>query len=401
MHRSTWSRWVGMMVLGALTAALPAAAVAGHSSHAPAAPDARSADLGTALAADGTFRGTPGLAGTVDASAWTLVSDLAAGEPPRFAPVADRRVKRAAAPIGSWSHLGSNGHGNGALDFDVLALAVSGTDLYVGGRFKNAAGLAKADYIARWNGSTWSALGANGAGGGALDEEVLALAVSGNDLYVGGVFVTVAGLAGADYIARWDGSAWSAAGSDRGEGALNGDVSALAVSGGDLYVGGGFSDAGGIPTADHIAKWSPSGSRQPDGRIRLGAGASIGNDVYDTSGTGQSRTGSAAQGATITFGISVQNDGSAVDSLTVKATGIAAGGYSVRYFRGTTDITAAVVAGMYEISSLAPTMVSVITARVTVKPTAAVGSKVTRLVTITSLGDGTKKDAVGFTVKRN
>ena len=45
----------------------------------------------------------------------------------------------------------------------VSAVAVSGTTVYIGGGFTNVAGIATADYVAKWNGSTWSALGSNGA----------------------------------------------------------------------------------------------------------------------------------------------------------------------------------------------------------------------------------------------
>ena len=129
----------------------------------------------------------------------------------------------------------------------MLALAVSGTDLYVGGQFINAAGIAEADYVAKWNGSAWSALGSNGPGTGALNGYVNALAVSGSDLYVGGDFTNAAGIPAADYLAKWNGSAWSALGSNgAGDGALDNAVFALAVSGTDVYVGGAFPDAGGI-----------------------------------------------------------------------------------------------------------------------------------------------------------
>ena len=40
----------------------------------------------------------------------------------------------------------------------VYALAVSGSDLYAGGYFTTAGGSAAND-IAKWNGSSWSALG--------------------------------------------------------------------------------------------------------------------------------------------------------------------------------------------------------------------------------------------------
>jgi hypothetical protein len=245
-----------------LASMLVAAVVAGPlpvTAHGPlppaAAPREHSTDLAAALNADGTFRGAPGVAGTIDTSAWTLVSNLAAGERPRFAPAG----LDVATPIGPWSALGSNGSGNGALNSQVYALAVSGTDLYVGGAFSNAAGITAADSVARWNGSAWSALGSNGSGDGALNNTVSALAVSGTDLYVGGYFQNAGGIAEADYIARWNGSAWSALGSNgSGDGALDVFVFALAVSGSGLYVSGDFTDAAGIATGDYIAKWNGS-----------------------------------------------------------------------------------------------------------------------------------------------
>ena len=65
--------------------------------------------------------------------------------------------------------------------------------------------------IAAWNGSAWSALGAGISGHG----EVMALAVSGNNLYAGGNFTSAGGVA-ATNIAKWNGSAWSALGSGIG-----------------------------------------------------------------------------------------------------------------------------------------------------------------------------------------
>ena len=199
--------------------------------------------------------GGPGISGTIDASAWTLVSDLATGEAPSFAPAG----VAVASPIGPWSALGSNGAGNGALNSYVNVVVFAGTNLYVGGGFTNAAGIAKADYVAKWNGSTWSALGSNGSGDGALAAEVNAIAISGSNVYVGGHFINAAGIAAADYVAKWNGTAWSALGSNgSGNGALNAYVLAVAVSGSDLYAGGRFDNAAGIPEADHIAKWNGS-----------------------------------------------------------------------------------------------------------------------------------------------
>jgi hypothetical protein len=128
----------------------------------------------------------------------------------------------------SWSALGSGLNGG------VNALAVSGSTLYAGGNFTTAGGKA-ANNIAQWDGSNWSAL-ASGMNAG-----VSALAVSGNTLYAGGWFTDAGGIA-ANYIAQWSGSSWSALGSGIGD--TNSSVSALAVPGNTLYAGDWFTTAG-------------------------------------------------------------------------------------------------------------------------------------------------------------
>jgi hypothetical protein len=77
----------------------------------------------------------------------------------------------------------------GVSSYYVYALAVSGSDLYAGGNFTTA-GDSNANYIATWNGSSWSALG---SGMGGSYPYVRALAVSGSDLYAGGNFTTAGG----------------------------------------------------------------------------------------------------------------------------------------------------------------------------------------------------------------
>jgi hypothetical protein len=125
----------------------------------------------------------------------------------------------------------------------VYALAVSGTNLYAGGYFTTAGGMA-ATNIAQWNGSSWSALSSG------MDDQVLALTVSGGTLYAGGWFATAGGT-GAYHIAQWNAGSWSPLSSG-----LNDRVLALAVSGGTLYAGGGFTWAGF--SANHIAQWNGS-----------------------------------------------------------------------------------------------------------------------------------------------
>jgi trimeric autotransporter adhesin len=165
-------------------------------------------------------------------------------------------ANRIAAWDGSvWSNLtigASNGVGSA-----VRTLAVFGSKLYVGGLFTTLGdGTTSAKYIAAWDGSAWSILpigSSNGIGG-----QVVALAVFGGKLYVGGFFTTLGDGTSAKYIAAWDGSAWSTLpiGSSNGVG---GTVSALAVFGGKLYVGGQFTALGdGTTSANRIAAWDGS-----------------------------------------------------------------------------------------------------------------------------------------------
>lgn len=121
---------------------------------------------------------------------------------------------------------------------DVLVLTSDSTGkLYAGGRFTNR--------VAWWDGvSSWFTLG-----GGIADGEVNALIVdSKGNLYAGGSFTTAEG-SPADYLAKWDGAAWSAL-----AGGPNGPVKTLGVDTADhLYAAGAFTVPG-----SNIAKWDGS-----------------------------------------------------------------------------------------------------------------------------------------------
>jgi hypothetical protein len=78
-----------------------------------------------------------------------------------------------------------------------------------GGRFTVAGGVS-ANCIARWDGTSWSALG---SGMNCVSPAASCLSVLPNgDLVAGGRFTSAGGVS-ANGIARWNGTSWSALGS--------------------------------------------------------------------------------------------------------------------------------------------------------------------------------------------
>jgi len=167
----------------------------------------------------------------------------------------------AQAPItnASWISMGPN------TNAAVYALAVYSNEIYAGGDFTEIGG-EPASFIAKWDGSTWSALGTG------MDGSVKAIAVdpATGDIYAGGYFTEADG-ASANCIAKWTRatSSWSALGTGM-DGAFD-IVNALAFDGTNLYAGGLFTTAGGV-TVNNIAKWN--------GTIWSALGTGMDDEVY-------------------------------------------------------------------------------------------------------------------------
>ncbi len=287
------------------------------------------------VAADGggirsfTFNGTTWSANSGDITDWTLAGDfqlsivstariraLAVNGNELYVGGAFASVGRAVANyIAKWDGLNWHALGKG-LNGQVHALAVIGTDVYVGGYFTLAGG-APANYIAKWTGSNWVPLGEGISGSPSAPQRVNALAVIGTDLYVGGDF-NMAGRVPARGLAKWNGSSWEAVGGDAlwsaetlaakgsdlyvggdfkslvgniakwngsswqalGSG-VKGHIGAIAVSGSDIYVGGDFTSAGGLEV-NRIAKWDGSNWRALGSGVndRVSSLSVIGTDIY-------------------------------------------------------------------------------------------------------------------------
>ncbi len=153
-----------------------------------------------------------------------------------------------------WTPLGSGLFPRSNIGASLVHDDGAGPALYAGeGTLLTAGGVAVKG-IARWKNGAWSGVGTPSTG----VRSVYALCEFDDHLgprpalYVGGTFTDSGGVPTLN-IARWDGSAWSALGSG-----VTGQVTSMCVyddgGGPALYVGGQFTSAGGV-TSNRIARW--------------------------------------------------------------------------------------------------------------------------------------------------
>lgn len=138
----------------------------------------------------------------------------------------------------------------------------NGESLYVGGSFDGIIGVGNTKLVARWDkdNNSWSGLGSGlstGFTNGFLTS-ILPFKVGGvEELIVAGFFAEAVGVPGTKSIARWDGQSWKATGANFNPTAAE-SVWAMTkwsgVGGERLYVGGAFPLAGGV-TAGGLAAW--------------------------------------------------------------------------------------------------------------------------------------------------
>ena len=181
----------------------------------------------------------------------------------------------------NWADVG------GGTDYWVLTLCTFNNELFVGGGFFSAGGTT-AYRVAKWNGLNWDSVGVG------FNNTVNKLFVHNNQLYAGGEFTPVPGN-NSRLISKWNGNAWQPLPSPSGgnnpairdltsyNGSLyvtgeftspsyiakfNGNNYAALGSGlswvgeclivfnNELYIGGYFSSAGGMPNTSGLAKWN-------------------------------------------------------------------------------------------------------------------------------------------------
>ncbi len=173
------------------------------------------------------------------------------------------------------------------------------------------------------------------------------------------------------------------------------------VDGRPSYTGVAVDGNGFVYAVDYGNRVQKFGSPpRPDGRIKKGAsGTYVGNDVYNnvynTTGVGQTRRGSAARGGTVTYFVSAQTDAPFPDQLRLKGTA-SNSSFTVTYSTGQTDITNEVTAGTYTTPTLPPGAALVVEVEVTVTSTAPAGTSLSAFLKVKSNTDPTIKDTVRF-----
>jgi len=149
--------------------------------------------------------------------------------------------------IASWDGTRWDPMGTGA-DAPVTALSVFQGNLVAAGPFHSVDGVPGTG-IARWDGHTWFAMGFGLETEGGNPSYTPALTQYGDDLIAGGWFSNSGGVP-VNHVARWDGSSWNAMGAG-----FDNAVTALVVNADTLYAGGQFLASGGSPDS-LVARWN-------------------------------------------------------------------------------------------------------------------------------------------------
>jgi trimeric autotransporter adhesin len=162
----------------------------------------------------------------------------------------------------TWSSVG-NGLGAGISNAFGTSFATFGGDLYVGGFFSNASGVPDTKSLARWDGTQYYSLG---TGWGpdttnAVWSLLASNAIGGqNRLYIAGDFATIAGQP-AGGVAMWDGTTLTPIATSMTISGINPYVPAMEIfddgqgGGPQLYIGGRFTTVNGL-TAPMVARWN-------------------------------------------------------------------------------------------------------------------------------------------------
>ena len=164
--------------------------------------------------------------------------------------------------IAMWTPVGASGSwysvGGGLTEpYNAICktIVINSGNIYVGGQFTQVGPVTTVNNIAIWNGINWSTNLNGGLTGGIATICNSIVVISSGNFYAGGIFTDAGGVTVSN-IARWDGFSWN----DLSDG-LNGECYSISYESvtNKIYVGGNFTTAGGDP-AGNIARWNITSS---------------------------------------------------------------------------------------------------------------------------------------------
>jgi uncharacterized delta-60 repeat protein len=171
----------------------------------------------------------------------------------------------------------------------------------------------------------------------------------------------------------------------------------VAVDSAERIVMGGYTNMG--DNADFAAVRYASEGYRPDGLVKKASVAAYsGDDVYNSTGNGQTVLTKTKRGRLATFQLKVQNDGTGSDAVTVDGCA-SSKGFVVTYANGVNDITADVTAGTYAVTGLAPGQEKALTMSIKVARSVSIGKIKGCPVSTTSQTSPTEEDVVLARVK--
>lgn len=154
-----------------------------------------------------------------------------------------------------------------------------------------------------------------------------------------------------------------------------------------------------LGTQGSITVTITASDQQPDALISTNATSGfVGNNTYNTTGAGQTKTATARRTKVRTFYVRVTNDGNVTNTFRLTGSASAAGS-TVKYYSGATNITAQMRSATGYPMTLAPGARKSLRVTIAIARSAAIGSARSATIRATWTGDGTRPDAVKATVR--